>query len=64
MYSKNNGISDFEKGDLVKHKRYILPMSGVGIVLNVKELTQGYDIQVMWSEGRIVNHHSNCLELI
>ena len=64
MHSKNSDILEFEKGDLVKHKRYILPMSGVGIVLNVKLITTGYDVQVMWPEGRIVNHHSNCLELI
>ena len=64
MHSKSDNIQDFVKGDLVKHRRYILSLSGVGIVLNVKLITSGYDVQVLWREGRIVNHHSNCLESI
>ena len=52
----------FDIGDLVKHSRQRL--DNVGIVINVKWIISGYDVQVLWPEGRIANHHSNCLESI
>ena len=52
----------FDIGELVQHKRR--RFDNVGIVVNVKWITSGYDVQVLWPEGRIANHHSNCLESI
>ena len=53
----------FDVGELVKHKRG--KYDDVGIVINVMPITNGHwDVQVLWPEGRIANHHSNCLEFI
>jgi len=52
----------FEKGDLVRHRGSYDFYKNVGIVIDVKPLTNGYDIQVLWPESRIANHHSNALE--
>ena len=59
-----NNISLFEQGDLVIHRGNSSFYKNVGIVIDVKPLTTGYDIQVLWPEGRIANHHSNALEYL
>ena len=52
----------FDIGELVRHRKRM--HDNVGIVINVKWITSGYDVQILWPEGRVSNHHSNCLELI
>ena len=53
--------NNIEQGALVSHKRR---KGSIGIVLSAKQILGGYDVQVLWPEARIVNHHSNCLEFI
>lgn len=62
MRLTNEGFAIFNIGDLVRH--YRKNYEAFGIVINVKPITTGYDVQVLWPEGRIANHHSNCLEAI
>ena len=62
MHSKNEFDLEFCTGELVRHRRSTF--THVGIVINVKTIFDGYDVQVLWPEGRIANHHSNCLEII
>lgn len=57
-------MNDFDHGDLVIHRRKHCAYHGAGIVINVKRILGGYDVQVLWPEGRIANHHSNCLEAL
>jgi len=64
MYLKNKTIPGFEVGELVKHKRSSKAYKDIGIVVHVKQIFRGYDVQVLWPDGRIANHHSNCLEVI
>lgn len=54
---------DFATGDLVRHRKN-QRCHATGIVLSVKEILGGLDVEVLWPEGRIVRHHSNCLEAI
>ena len=62
MHLKTEIIPEFETGGLVKHRRKL--GLHVGIVIHVKTIVRGYDVQVVWPDGRIANHHSNCLEAI
>jgi len=54
---------DFATGDLVRHRKnqYI---HDTGIVLSVKKILGGLDVEVLWPEGRIIRHHSSCLEIL
>tara|TARA_R110001599_G_scaffold351089_1_gene582167 strand:+ start:252 stop:443 length:192 start_codon:yes stop_codon:yes gene_type:complete len=58
-----NDWQEWHIGDLVLHKRKNM-YPHLGIIMNVKKIVSGWDIEVYWSLTRISKHHSNCLETI
>lgn len=58
-----NKESEYCVGKLVSH-RHMRRYPPVGLIMNIRKITSGWDIEVYWSQSRISNHHSNCLEIV
>jgi hypothetical protein len=64
MKSKNDdACEEWQVGELVTHSLFKM-YPHAGIILSVKKIVSGWDIEVFWSLDRIGRHHSNCLEIV
>ena len=63
MELQKNSMPEWSVGELVSHKKTSM-YPYTGIILNVRKIVSGWDVEVYWTLTRISKHHSNCLESI
>lgn len=63
MKLMKDSMPEWQVGDLVSHN-LVNRYPNIGIILNVKKIVSGWDIEVFWTLERIGRHHSNCLEAV